>query len=138
MAKQLAPSHQSPQKPTDPLEQRILDLIYPFRDECFMDDLESFVDKERKALILCENITFLIRHNQASFGKIIDPDDICMASRNWHDMVKGLGSAGVGIFINGNGYTHTVVRATVHVGDCVVDKLTQVVDTFLRDFFPDV
>ena len=53
MAKQLVPANQSLQTVTDPLEQRILDLLYPFRDECFASNLEPSVADERKALILC-------------------------------------------------------------------------------------
>jgi hypothetical protein len=41
------------QAPSDPLEQRILDLLYPYRDECFADENETTEIKERNALILC-------------------------------------------------------------------------------------
>jgi hypothetical protein len=41
------------QTPTDPLEQRILDLLYPYRDECFEDFAALTETKERNALILC-------------------------------------------------------------------------------------
>jgi hypothetical protein len=41
------------QSQSDPLEQRILDLIYPYRDECFADEDDTTELKERTALILC-------------------------------------------------------------------------------------
>jgi hypothetical protein len=41
------------QTPADPLEQRVLDLLYPYRDECFADDGGTTVGEERMALILC-------------------------------------------------------------------------------------
>lgn len=58
----LRPSHLAPniivprphtQAPSDPLEQRILDLLYPYRDECFAEENETTELKERNALILC-------------------------------------------------------------------------------------
>lgn len=50
---QVAIEVQLPQAPTDPLEQRILDLLYPYREECFTKTVGPFADQERKALILC-------------------------------------------------------------------------------------
>jgi hypothetical protein len=41
------------QIPTNPIEQRVLDLLYPYRDECFKDDDVTTVARERAALILC-------------------------------------------------------------------------------------
>jgi hypothetical protein len=41
------------QTPIDPLEQRILDLLYPYRDECFRTEDGTIVARERIALILC-------------------------------------------------------------------------------------
>lgn len=83
-----------------------------------------------------ENVAFLIRHNQSSYGKKTEPNDISIASRNWQSMLEGTGLAGVGIFVNGNGYTHTVVRTNVQPGENLVDNLTQVVDQIMQNFFP--
>jgi hypothetical protein len=50
------PQAQAPaatQSPADPLEQRVLDLLYPYRDECFADENDATVAQERMALILC-------------------------------------------------------------------------------------
>ena len=55
-----APSHppqpaqlsQVVQAQGDPLEQRILDLLYPYRDECFEDEDTATAAKERLAHIL--------------------------------------------------------------------------------------
>lgn len=45
-----------PPKPADPLEQRVLDLLYPYRDECFTDDEDAdatiSLAQERMAHIL--------------------------------------------------------------------------------------
>jgi hypothetical protein len=49
---------QAPAAQADPLEQRVLDLLYPYRDECFTDEDNTSVTKERNALILC-GIPFL-------------------------------------------------------------------------------
>lgn len=48
------PSQAPPtQIPADPLEQRILDLIYPYRDDPFNADVDNALDEERKILMLC-------------------------------------------------------------------------------------
>jgi hypothetical protein len=41
------------QSPADPLEQRVLDLLYPYRDECFNQETDVTATQERMALILC-------------------------------------------------------------------------------------
>lgn len=48
-----APVALSTQTPADPLEQRILDLLHPYRDECFKEDDHLTVARERAALVLC-------------------------------------------------------------------------------------
>ena len=49
---QMAQAAPSTQTPADPLEQRVLDLLYPYRDECFMEEDRTTVAQERMALIL--------------------------------------------------------------------------------------
>ncbi|KAF1941439.1 hypothetical protein EJ02DRAFT_404415 [Clathrospora elynae] len=129
---------QAPQVPTQLLEQRIFELLQPFRDECYSSEDALSSNKERKALILCENVAFIIRHNQSSYGKIIVPDDLSIASRNWSSMIKGVGVAGLGIFVNANVYSNMILRTSVARGDGVVDKLTVETDKVLQNFFPDV
>jgi hypothetical protein len=153
------------QSPADPLEQRVLDLLYPYRDECFNDENDVTAAQERMALILCgmfparvlllaaparlhlhirstnaplENIAFLIRHNQASCGKNIEPNDVSIVSRNWQMMKEGRGAAGMGVFVNGNGFTHTVLRVTVNKSESAISRFTSQVDGVLQTFFPDV
>ncbi|KAF1846958.1 uncharacterized protein K460DRAFT_402323 [Cucurbitaria berberidis CBS 394.84] len=130
--------NQPSQTPADPLEQRILDLLYPYRDEPLTSRNGPSADEERKVLILCENIAFLIRHNHSRHAKKIGPDDTSIASRNWDGMMNGIGIAGVGIFVNGNGFTHTVLRTSVQRGESLVDKFTQLVDLSLVEFFPGI
>jgi hypothetical protein len=149
-----APAALPTQTPTDPLEQRILDLLYPYRDECFEDSDVLFEAKERDALILCgtltalarlyehanglaANIAFLVRHNQSSYGKAIEPNDVSVASRGWQNMKKGNGVAGIGFFVNGNGFSHTVVRTTIGPGDGAVERLIGQVDVLTKTFFPE-
>jgi hypothetical protein len=48
------------------------------------------------------------------------------------------GEAGIGIFVNGNGSTHTVVRITINAGESVLDRFTTQVDHLLQMFFPEV
>ncbi|KAF2627478.1 hypothetical protein BU25DRAFT_341731 [Macroventuria anomochaeta] len=121
------------------LEQRLYDLLAPLReidlDGDGDDDLPSRKD-ECKALILCENIAFLIRHNQASYGKHIEPQDISFATKNWAAKTTGNGVVGIGVFANGNGFSHTILRATVGKDDYVVDKLAEVAEQLLLQFFP--
>ncbi|KAF1921554.1 hypothetical protein BDU57DRAFT_553665 [Ampelomyces quisqualis] len=133
-----SPTVVSAQTPTDPLEQRVLDLLYPYRDECFKEDDGMTVARERAALILCENIAFLIRHNQSSYGKRIDTNDVSIISRNWQGMKQFGGSAGLGVFVNGNGFTHTVLRITVSSGENAIDRFMIQVDSVLQTFFPEV
>lgn len=54
-----APSVITTHTPADPLEQRVLDLLYPYRDECFKDDDDTTVARERAALILCGALQLL-------------------------------------------------------------------------------
>jgi hypothetical protein len=153
------------QSPADPLEQRVLDLLYPYRDECFNDEKDVSATQERMALILCgvfsarvllsaaharlrlhirstnaplENIAFLIHHNQASYGKSIEPNDVSIVSRNWQMMKEGRGAAGIGIFVNGNGFTHTVLRVTVKNSESAIGRFTSQVNEILQTFFPDL
>jgi hypothetical protein len=97
-------------------------------------DMSLITDK------LLENIAFLIRHNQTTFGKYIEPNDVNLASRNWQVMQsRGSGFAGVSVFVNGGtGFTHTVIRVHVGPGQSVVDCLTAQVDKTLREFFPGI
>ncbi|KAL5115582.1 hypothetical protein ACEQ8H_006558 [Pleosporales sp. CAS-2024a] len=140
-APNVLPAKLPTQTPADPLEQRILDLLYPYRDECFAPPDKTTDLQERKALILCENIAFIIRHHQTTYGKCVEPNDINMASRNWIVMKEGNHGrmAGVSIFVNGaTGYTHTVIRANVKYGESMVDCLTLQADAFLEEFFPGI
>jgi hypothetical protein len=84
---------------------------------------------------LLENIAFLIRHNQSSYGKTIEPNEVSVASRGWQAMQQGSGPAGIGVFVNGNGYSHTVVRAMVSLGEGVVERLGALVDMYMQAFF---
>lgn len=85
-----------------------------------------------------ENIAFLIRHNQASYGKRIEPNDISFATKNWAARTTGNGYLGMGVFVNGNGYSHTILRATIMKDENVVDKLAEKADEMLQQFFPGV
>ncbi|KAF2825939.1 hypothetical protein CC86DRAFT_253885, partial [Ophiobolus disseminans] len=129
----------TPQASGEALEERILNLLYPYRDECFEDGMTASDD--RLALVLCANLAFLMRHNQSSYGKPIDNNDVSIASRNWHatklKMEDDVGVAGIGVFVNGgNGFTHTVVRIGVKKGENAVERLTAEVDRLMLQFFP--
>tara|TARA_R110002003_G_scaffold388_4_gene19330 strand:- start:22679 stop:23080 length:402 start_codon:yes stop_codon:yes gene_type:complete len=52
-----APLAKPTQTPADPLEQRILDLLYPYRDECFDPEADVSADQERAALVLCGKLS---------------------------------------------------------------------------------
>jgi hypothetical protein len=56
-------------------------------------------------------------------------------------MVKGgAGTAALGIFVNGSGYTHTVMRCWVNGegGKSVIEVLTVECDRAMAGFFPEV
>lgn len=89
------------------------------------------------------NLAFLIRHNQASYGKQVEVNDVFVASRYFKgckDNVKNengkVSGAGLGVFVNGNGFTHTVVRIFVKDGDNALEILTAQVDELMAPFFP--
>ena len=67
---------------------------------------------------------------------MIEPNDVSIATRNWHVAAKGPGIAGLGIFVNGNGFTHTVLRISVQAGESVMNGFAQAVEKSLEDFFP--
>jgi hypothetical protein len=78
-----------------------------------------------------ENIAFLIRHNQNSYGKPVLASDVSLVSPHYGLLLAGKADkAGVGIFVIGSGYTHNLMR--VHVGrgegEGMVDRLTEYVD----------
>lgn len=160
-------AHKPTQAPAAPLEQRILDLLYPYRDECFSADADVSVVDERKAMILCgtlshfancrvilnlttlhfyetnpdlviENIAFFIRHTQSSFGKIIETNDISLASRNWCGFKASTGPVGIGIFVNGIGATHNILRVRVEPNESVIDSLMTQIDGMVQGFFPEL
>ncbi|KAH7384128.1 hypothetical protein DE146DRAFT_769832 [Phaeosphaeria sp. MPI-PUGE-AT-0046c] len=126
------------QTPVDPLEQRILDLLYPDRDECFIAEAGGCIDDERKVLILCDNIAFFIRHTQSSFGKISVANDVSMASRNWRAFKASSGPTGRGIFVNRSGATHNILRVKVEPGEKIIDSLTTQIDGMVKGFFPEL
>jgi hypothetical protein len=78
-----------------------------------------------------------VRHNQSSYGKLIEPNDVSVASRGWQSMKKGKGVAGICVFVNGNGFSHTVVRTTIGPGDGAVERLIERVDMLTQTFFPE-
>jgi hypothetical protein len=149
------------QGPVVPLEQRILDLLQPYRDDCFTAEDETTAARDRTVLVLCgtasisrfsrahslaprdntdklkENIALLIRHNQPSYGKRIGAHDISMASRNWQATKTTGGQACIGIFVCGVATTYTVVRVTVNANEDVIDCLKEETDSLLQRFFPD-
>lgn len=139
------------------LEERLLNLVHPFRDECFTDNDSdpTFTVDQRKVVIMCgtfrlfeachtrlidriENIAFLLRHNQSMYGKAIQPADISIISRHWEHMKQGKSTAGIAVLVNGNGYTHTVVRSNIPVGQKPLDCLSRAADNALAGFFPDI
>jgi hypothetical protein len=89
-----------------------------------------------------ENIAFLIRHNQNSYGKPILASDVSLVSRHYGLLLAGKADkAGVGIFVIGSGYTHNVMRVHVGRGEGVgvVDRLTEYVDKEqVQTFFPEL
>ncbi|KZM26631.1 hypothetical protein ST47_g2314 [Ascochyta rabiei] len=147
-----------PVPPVETLEQRIYDLLAPFREADI--DADGSIDlpsrkSECKALILCgkysntlcimqlltrtpENIAFIIRHNQTGYGKHIESNDVSFAAKSWADRITGSGFVGICIFVNGNGFSHTVLRTTMAKGENVVDKLFEKTDELLQPFFPDI
>jgi hypothetical protein len=80
------------------------------------------------------NIAFIIRHSQSSYGKQVDPGDIFIASRKWQG--HGDDSWGIGVFVIGSGYTHTVFRITVKKDENTIDKLVAEMDGQMEKFFP--
>lgn len=87
------------------------------------------------------NLAFLIRHNQASYGKQIDPNDIFIASRYFKGGKQAVKTesgpvAGLGVFVNGNGFTHTVIRIVINPGDDTLELLSTQLDQLMAQFFP--
>jgi hypothetical protein len=95
-----------------------------------------------RANITSANIAFFIRHQEASYHKKVGPSDIFIGSRNYHEMKQGIKpegvQAGLGVFVNGNGWTHTVVRILINKGDNVLELLNTQVDKLMLQFFPAV
>lgn len=85
-----------------------------------------------------ENIAFLIRHNQSGYGKRIEPTDIAFATKNWAAKTTGKGVVGIGCFVNGNGFSHTIVMTTVGRDEDVVDRLAAQAELLLQQFFPGI
>ena len=85
-----------------------------------------------------ENVAFLIRHNQGGYGKRIEPTDVSFATKNWAAKTTGNGLVGIGVFVNGSGFSHTIVRATLGKDDDVIEKLGEQAEKLLQQFFPGI
>lgn len=85
-----------------------------------------------------ENIAFIIRHNYSGYGKRIEPSDISFVTKNWSTRKVGQGTVGVAVFVNANGFSHTVLRTLVEKDNDVVDKLFEEADKQLQQFFPGI
>lgn len=88
--------------------------------------------------MLVENLAFLIRHNQSSYGRVIEVNDVSMGSRNWRNLKAARGPAGVGLYVNGKNATHNIVRAIVNPGESVIESLMNQVDGLIQPFFPEI
>jgi hypothetical protein len=85
-----------------------------------------------------ENLAFLIRHNEGSYGKRIGVGDIAVVTNNWNLRTQGgNGVVCVGVFIFGlNGFTYNLIRAFMGTRDKVIDKLAEVVEPLVAPFCP--
>ncbi|OSS44656.1 hypothetical protein B5807_10657 [Epicoccum nigrum] len=123
----------------EPLEQRLYDLLSPFLEVAQEHGSNQVpLAEQSKAMVLCENLAFLIRHNQASYGKLIGVGDILVATKNWDLRTKGAdGVICVGVYINGNhNYTYCLVRVVMRSLDKIIDKLAECVEPLLAPFCP--
>ena len=59
-------------------------------------------------------------------------------AKNWAAKDTSNGPVGIAVFVNGNGFSHNVLRATVGKDEDVVDKLAESADGMLGQFFPGI
>ncbi|KAI4699932.1 hypothetical protein J4E81_003965 [Alternaria sp. BMP 2799] len=135
----------SPQ-PANALEQRIYDLMRPFRNECY-EAPDTVVDQvatnraiklERRILVLArtsKNISFLAHNNIANTEQTINASDIFVVMRGWTgDGVAKTGGA-IAVLARYPEGTTGVVKATFDAGVSVVDALCTKVDEMLAASF---
>ncbi|KAI4617547.1 uncharacterized protein J4E87_008183 [Alternaria ethzedia] len=133
----------SPQ-PANALEQRIYDLMRPFRNECY-EAPDTVVDQvaaasravklERRILVLAQNISFLAHNNIANTEQTINASDIFVVMRGWTgDGVAKTGGA-IAVLARYPEGTMGVVKATFEAGVSVVDALCTKVDEMLAASF---
>ncbi|KAJ4372617.1 hypothetical protein N0V86_007979 [Didymella sp. IMI 355093] len=131
----------APGDSSESLEQRIYDLHVPVREmgqEYEGNHGTPSREDESKALILCENIAFLIRHNYIVYGKRIEPNDVSLVTKNWAARkVVGV-KVNVAVFVVANGFSNTLLRAIVEKDNNMIDKLSEETDKQLQQFFPGV
>jgi hypothetical protein len=82
-----------------------------------------------------------MRYQQASYGKQIEANDVFIASRFFKGAKQEVKDengkvTGLGVFVNGNGFTHTVVRVSFKSGENALELLTDQVDQLMAPFLP--
>ncbi|KAI4715064.1 hypothetical protein J4E89_000750 [Alternaria sp. Ai002NY15] len=131
-------------QPANALEQRIYDLMRPFRNECY-EAPDTVVDQvaatnraiklERRILVLAQNIAFLAHNDVASTGQTLNASDIFVVMRGWTgDGVAKKGGA-IAVLARYPEGTTGVVKATFDAGVSVVDALCTKVDEMLAASF---
>ncbi|KAI4937252.1 uncharacterized protein J4E92_001982 [Alternaria infectoria] len=130
-------------QPANALEQRIYDLMRPFRNECYkapdtVDQVAAAnraVKLERRILVLAQNIAFLAHNDVASTGQTLNASDIFVVMRGWTgDGVAKTGGA-IAVLARYPEGTTGVVKATFDAGVSVVDALCTKVDEMLAASF---
>ncbi|KAI8931948.1 hypothetical protein NX059_010849 [Plenodomus lindquistii] len=102
--------------PKGMLEQRIFDLLLPYRDELFSTEFKyQSTDMDRKAVILSQSLAFLIRNRETSNSVKLEAENVSIAARKWDYMRKGHQvAASVGIFLNTTTYVTASQKSASH------------------------
>ncbi|KAL1797715.1 hypothetical protein ACET3X_004321 [Alternaria dauci] len=133
----------SAHEPANALEQRIYELVRPFRNECYeeLDPADQIaatnrlVKLERNVLALAQNIAYLAHNHFANTEHNISASNIFVVTRGWDgDEVAAKGGA-IAVMVHYPEGIMGVVKATIKTGVSVVDALCTQVDKKIAKIF---
>ena len=145
-------------QPANALEQRIYDLLQPFRDECYEEPdtegeseaTEMIIKLERKTLVLArifplrnffllnftntlvtENIAFLAHNHVANTSRFINTSDVFVVMGGWTGEGVAKSGGAIAVLVRYPEGTRGILKASLQAGDGVIDSLCAKVDEVL-------
>ncbi|KAG9191022.1 hypothetical protein G6011_09110 [Alternaria panax] len=119
------------------LEQRLYDLLQPYRNDYYNNHLNSMssLQEERLFMILCENIAFLAHNHIANTEHTINTSDVLVMTRGWTGDGVAIKGGAIAVLVRYPEGAMGVVKATFEAGVGVIDVLYTKVDDMIAENF---